>query len=447
MEGDASTKNRRPGYSPRFRVLRRGVAVVGICALAFLQVVFLGQNAWAADPTPPNGGQLSFSAQGLHFDSTNGRIDGMDSFSWSRTSGSGTAVQVYVGCTTSAANVTIARAAATTTTSLTGVATYTQQIVASGGITGAYTYSGTLTHLCSGANSYFIGIQGWLSVSARTWWWPDESDAGSRDCGTGILANVRVWETSSGLGFAFSWTGSAAWTKWRIHKAGDKFTTWGSLNGFVSQGISTGYWRSDNDPPTTSVFNAGDTVRLRLYSTTTANSPTSCWVEVVAGSVPYDWSGEGGGSGGGPTDYGSATDPDTATSCSGFDIFCRIKAAMAWAFVPDAVAMEGWSSRVASITAAPPMSIVIAGGGYAQQISLLMGCVINPGCSTFTTGTLPVMTVAGYDFDLTADFTEGHNFEAFEIVYSVLTFACWIALVWWSFRRVARSFGSKEDDA
>lgn len=67
----------------------------------------------------------------------------------------------------------------------------------------------------------------------------------------------------------------------------------------------------------------------------------------------------------GGSTYG-ATDPDTSADC-GLNPFCYIKAALRWAFVPPAGAMQQWHDYADDVLQVPPFSLVSSGVPYVTS--------------------------------------------------------------------------------
>lgn len=265
------------------------------------------------------------------------------------------------------------------------------------------------------------------------------------DCGSGILSDVYVWETDENVGYSFKWTGSTDWSRWAIHVPGSPMSVYGDLEGYVTAGAAPSYWRDDNDPVTASLFDAGDTVRFRRYSAD-GLSATACYAEVVVQSFPHDWTEHSPSAlpGGG----GDATDPDTDEDCSTWDIVCRIKAALVWAFVPSEGVMDGWSTRISSISSSPPLSFVLFGLGIAEELWTGFGC-LDPDTVCGSGGYTAVdssFDVAGISFDWMDERDSVATSDAYQWVYVALVWLVWLGFVVWAFRRVSRSFGSKEQE-
>lgn len=90
-----------------------------------------------------------------------------------------------------------------------------------------------------------------------------------------------------------------------------------------------------------------------------------------------------------PSDYGDSNDPDSGSKCSGFDIFCRIKAAIKWAFVPSQATQTGWTNQINGLENNPPISTVSQAYNLTHDVydAYSNGSSVTSGARTGSCGT------------------------------------------------------------
>lgn len=138
------------------------------------------------------------------------------------------------------------------------------------------------------------------------------------------------------------------------------------------------------------ILNAGNTVTytgngVYTVTDTSATRPTAVRVWVVGhpdcyidyGVEDYGFAESDDDGSGGPGDYGAADDGE-GNDCSSFDIFCRIKGALAWAFVPDDETIEQYTDLGDDIATKIPF-VYVAGTFELLSFNL-------PDCTSDTEG-------------------------------------------------------------
>lgn len=170
-------------------------------------------------------------------------------------------------------------------------------------------------------------------------------------------------------------------------------------------------------------------------------------------SVPGDTNGDGVIDDKDSPSDGVNTDDDKACA-SGWNPLGYIKCALVWAFVPGADKITGWTVRVDSIKAKPPISFVV----FAYDIcrATFSGDSITSGSSVNTAvdgssgggGSLATPIVLGGEkivFDPITEagkFTQGSGFG--NVIFQTMKIAILIGAILSMWPRIGRSFGGKE---
>jgi len=279
--------------------------------------------------------------------------------------------------------------------------TATPMVVATGAATtasvtagNAYTYSAT----CTAPKV----VRGWTIASGGSFWWSGSNNVaytawsqaadatllyeypagfgsdllstGSSTCPGAFTNYSSTWDQALGtLTVTFSYSGSSASSF--VAKSFGGGVTYGTHTGGTSVSASivgTDVWERPTKP-----------VRLNAVGV------SGCYVYI--GSVE-----DSGTAGGGPSDYGDATDPDTSSSCSAFDVFCRIKSALSWAFVPDSATLDQYETLGDDLQTRIPF-VYIAGTFDLLDFNLPDCTSDDVGCTTAYNGlvTLPSFDVVG----------------------------------------------------
>lgn len=299
-----------------------------------------------------------------------------------------------------------------------------------------------------GSNDAAIGRWDTVAATGYVLWGYPFSDAGTAVCSQGTLSLVQVWYDGSDFGYLFKWTGTDNFARWYLHKTGDLAYKYG-ISGYVKEVPGqTFFYMQDNDPGLPTGMVAGDQWKLRLF--TAGGDPTNCWVSATVATAATD---PGfGGSGGGPDDYGDGDDGE-GNDCSAFDVFCRIKGALSWAFMPSEDSLDQWSDLGSDIEGKVPFVYVVGSIDLADSFfpSCSMPCTemgsynglftipeftINTMGDEFTTGDVVVLPASSDQVEWLRDYR-----ELFSVVMWVLLLA---PFAYWIWTRLFPAVGSSQ---
>lgn len=224
--------------------------------------------------------------------------------------------------------------------------------------------------------------------------------------------------------------------------------------GAIGSADPSGYYMYGKTP--VSVANPGATVSLYfMRDNGTALCKQSIPVQTTQQITP--------GAAQPPDGYGGGADPDTGSDCSGFDIFCRFKAALKWAILPGPTSMNAWQSFITTANTHAPMSLVVSGIPYLSDlygfISHTQPCYDGPDnfahsstdCKQPWAVHADGTTITNVDFlGGAGDAMQGEgqfaNHNIGPIFYKVLEAGIWVPFLLWVFNRIGVSFGSKPTD-
>lgn len=295
------------------RLTTLGRYIVAFC-VAFASVALMGTDAHAS-PEPELGNTTTAAV----------------TFIWPST---GTA-KVQAMCMDGSGNM---RTAIASTVSATQGNSYTMAATACGAV--GYTVMGYVVSY--GANFWWSGSNGahkstWtINGGSLVWGWPlgitaDLDAVPSSTCATfddsSAADSEAVWRPRKrSVIVDWHWTGgTAASAGFRIVNMDTEAYVDETYSG---NGLYTKTWAQQRQP---------SYVRIKVKGT------PSCFIDLGV-EVWGSQESLGTGAGGGPSDYGEADDPDSGSDCSAFDIFCRIKAGLSWAFVPEDESLEQFSA-------------------------------------------------------------------------------------------------------
>jgi hypothetical protein len=152
----------------------------------------------------------------------------------------------------------------------------------------------------------------------------------------------------------------------------------------------------------------------------------------------------------GPTGEG-AKNPDAGTTedgqeidCSGWDLFCWIKAALKWAFVPSTSIQESWNELFETFRSTPPFSLVFIVTDYLTEFHDMAADVVEEhvpfGCVDVGEG---LVGDPGTEFCLSEQINGWADSPIAQLVRSLLHAALWAIFLRWLWVR-GHSFFGKE---
>lgn len=275
----------------------------------------------------------------------------------------------------------------------------------------------------------------------------------SLPCGSGTFSDLKASYVDSNLWVSWRWVGqntdSQAYPTFMLTNASESVTyvlgaVYTAPGGVIASAAADGYYMYGRGPVAAS--NPGASLHLYFVK----NSGSALCKQVFAFSTSVQIT--PGPSSSGPTDYGSSTDPDTSTSCSAWDLYCRLKAAVKWAFYPTQ-SLQQWSSIKTNAETHVPVSLIIGGSAWISTgVSTLQAPNCNAvgvpvgACATAihaphsadrSDASAPSIDVLDSAGDLMQDNTIGH------LVYDVVQVGIYGACLFSLWKTTSASFGGK----
>lgn len=258
------------------------------------------------------------------------------------------------------------------------------------------------------------------------------------------FVNPRAAYIGTALTVMFGWSGSVPPAGWRVHAPGDGWTSSGSTSqGSVPRTKASG--AAEYEATITVAGLVAGTTSVRISN----GSDFACYVVVVPGSVALV---------NGVPNIGS--DPTTGEECSTWDLFCQMKAALSWVFVPDDESQDALAATFDGLSEKFPFAVPAT---LATWGDLIIGCSNSdgpsfecpdvflryemPGTSTPVAGA-GVVPNGGQEFFVIADELSPANEPGFMAGLhdkrGILNAAVWLAFIGglaWAVYRWATPFG------
>lgn len=121
-------------------------------------------------------------------------------------------------------------------------------------------------------------------------------------------------------------------------------------------------------------------------------------------------------------------------------VYIPVKCVMQWAFVPSDGALESWRTDAQSITSKPPLSFLATSIAWFNSMRDTSACITADTCTE-----QQLMMTDGRFFSIGIYDGLRDQVQAgwYTPIRTILNFAIWTAVVWWSINRIAASFGGK----